>query len=210
MLDPRRLRLLRDVARTGSIAGAAQRDGCTAAAASQQLAALERQTGVPLLERGARSVRLTEAGRVLVEHADRVLSELDSAEQALLAVAGLRGGRLRVAAFGTAASFTVPALAAFQRHHAEVELSFVELEPDEAVPAVREGEVDLAVTHQYAQLPKPDLRGLRQAPLRRERLLLAVPPSLRPGDPGRCGCGTSPRRGGSRPAPWPGSRPWWS
>ncbi|MBK1789122.1 LysR substrate-binding domain-containing protein [Prauserella cavernicola] len=182
MLDPRRLRLLRDVAATGSIAGAAQRDGCTAAAASQQLAALERQTGVTLLERGARSVRLTEAGRVLAEHAGRVLSELDSAEQALLAVAGLRGGRLRVSAFGTAAGFTVPALAAFQRHHPAVELTFVELEPEQAVPAVHAGEVDIAVTHQYSQLPKPDLRGLRQTPLRSERLLLAVPPSLRPGD----------------------------
>ncbi|PRX51033.1 molybdate transport repressor ModE-like protein [Prauserella shujinwangii] len=184
MLDPRRLRLLRDVARTGSIAGAAQRAGCTAAAASQQLAALERHTGVPLLERGARSVRLTEAGRVLAERADRVLAELDGAEQALLSVAGLRGGRLRVAAFGTAAGFTVPALAAFRRRHPDVELTFLELEPDEAVPAVRAGDVDLAVTHQYAQLPKPDLRGLRQTALRSERLLLAVPPSLRPGSGG--------------------------
>ncbi|WP_199431924.1 LysR substrate-binding domain-containing protein [Qaidamihabitans albus] len=184
MLDPRRLRLLRDVTRTGSIAGAAQRAGCTAAAASQQLAALERDTGVSLLERGPRSVRLTEAGRVLAEHADRVLVELDGAEQALLAVAGLRGGRLRVAAFGTAAGFAVPALGTFRRRHPGVEVTFVELEPDEAVPAVRAGEVDLAVTHQYARLPKPDLRGLRQTALRSERLLLAVPPSLRPGDDG--------------------------
>lgn len=180
MLELRRLGLLRDVARTGSIAGAAQLAGRTAAAVSQQLAALERELGVALLERGPRSVRLTEAGRVLAEHADRVLTEADSAVQAVLRVAGLHGGRVRVAAFGTAAGFTVPALASFARSSPEVELSFVELEPEESVPAVRAGEVDVAVTHQYARLPPPDLRGLRQTPLRRDRLLLALPPSLAP------------------------------
>lgn len=182
MLDPRRLRLLREVAATGSIAGAARRAGCTAAAASQQLAALELDTGTALLERGARSVRLTEAGSVLVEHAARVLAELDSAEQAVLAVAGLRGGRLRVSAFATAVRFAVPALAAFRRRHPDVRVSFVEVEPEEAVPAVRVGEIDLAVTHQYAGMTTPDLRGLRQVRLRRDRLVLAVPPSLRPAD----------------------------
>ncbi len=181
MLELRRLGLLRDVARTGSIAGAAQLAGRTAAAVSQQLAALERELGVALLERGPRSVRLTEAGRVLAGHADRVLTEADSAVQAVLRVAGLHGGRVRVAAFGTAASFTVPALASFTRSSPGVELSFVELEPEESVPAVRAGEVDVAVTHQYARLPPPDLRGLRQTPLRRDRLLLALPPSLAPG-----------------------------
>ncbi len=180
MLELRRLGLLRDVARTGSIAAAAQLAGRTAAAVSQQLAALERELGVALLERGPRSVRLTEAGRVLAEHADRVLTEADSAVQAVLRVAGLHGGRVRVAAFGTAAGFTVPALASFARSSPEVELSFVELEPEESVPAVRAGEVDVAVTHQYARLPPPDLRGLRQTPLRRDRLLLALPPSLAP------------------------------
>ncbi|EHR60700.1 LysR family transcriptional regulator [Saccharomonospora cyanea] len=180
MLELRRLGLLRDVARTGSIAGAAQLAGRTAAAVSQQLAALERELGVALLERGPRSVRLTDAGRVLAEHADRVLTEADSAVQAVLRVAGLHGGRVRVAAFGTAAGFTVPALASFARSSPEVELSFVELEPEESVPAVRAGEVDVAVTHQYARLPPPDLRGLRQTPLRRDRLLLALPPSLAP------------------------------
>ncbi|MEY7973748.1 LysR family transcriptional regulator [Saccharomonospora xinjiangensis] len=184
MLDLRRLGFLRDVARTGSIAGAAQLAGRTAAAVSQQLAALERDLGVTLLERGPRSVRLTDAGRVLAEHADRMLTEADSAEQAVRRVAGLRGGRVRVAAFGTAARFTVPALAAFRRAAPGVELSFVELEPEESVHAVRSGEVDVAVTHQYAQLPPPDLRGLRQTPLREDRLLLALPPSRSPADDG--------------------------
>ncbi|MET9800367.1 LysR family transcriptional regulator [Streptomyces sp. NPDC006368] len=183
MLDPRRLRLLRDVARTGSIAGAAEQAGCTASAASQQLSALERDIGIALLERSPRSVRLTEAGRILVEHTDRVLAELEAAVQAVRAAAGLQGGQLRVAAFSSAGThLVVPALRAFRRLHPEVRLSFMELEPEEAVPAVSAGDVDLAVTHQYEQLPRPDLRGLRQDLLHRDPLLLAVPPHLRPAE----------------------------
>ncbi|MEU2155233.1 LysR substrate-binding domain-containing protein [Streptomyces sp. NPDC019396] len=179
MLDPRRLSLLRDVARTGSIAGAAQRAGCTASAASQQLSALEQELGVALLERSARSVRLTEAARVLVEHTHRVLAELDDAARAVHAVSGLRGGSLRVAAFSTAATtLVVPALVAFRQRHGEVRLSFAEAEPEDAIPAVAAGDLDLAVTHQYGHLPRPDLSGLRQALLHHDRLLLAVPPHL--------------------------------
>ncbi|WP_093804396.1 LysR family transcriptional regulator [Streptomyces sp. Wb2n-11] len=179
MLDPRRLRLLQYVARTGSIAGAAEQAGCTPSAASQQLSALERDLGTALLERSARSVRLTEAGRVLVEHSGRVLDELDAAEQAVLDVAGLRGGQLRLAAFSSATNLIVPALRSFRQLHPQIRLSLVELEPEEAIPAVAGGEIDLAVTHQYKQLPRPDLRGLRQHLLDSDQLLLAVPPHLR-------------------------------
>ncbi|MFJ3231092.1 LysR family transcriptional regulator [Streptomyces sp. NPDC086787] len=179
MLDPRRLGLLRDVARTGSIAGAAQRAGCTASAASQQLSALEKELGVALLERSPRSVRLTEAGRVLVDHTHRVMAELDSAAKAVHAVSGLRSGQVRVAAFSTAGtSLVVPALLAFRRRHPEVCVSFTEAEPEDAIPAVAAGDLDLAVTHQYDHLPEPDLRGLRQTLLHRDRLQLAVPPHL--------------------------------
>ncbi|WP_370369384.1 LysR family transcriptional regulator [Catenulispora sp. GP43] len=92
MLNTRRLSLLRDIDRTGTIAGAAQLAGCTPSAASQQISALEQELGINLLERYSRSVRLTEAGRVLVEHAHRVFAELDAAETAVRAVSGLRGG----------------------------------------------------------------------------------------------------------------------
>ncbi|GAA4947212.1 LysR family transcriptional regulator [Actinoplanes utahensis] len=176
MLDPRRLALLRDVAETGTIAAAATRAGCTAAAASQQLSALERDIGAALLERSARSVRLTEAGRVLAEHAGRLLAALDEAERAARDVAGLRGGTIRVAAFATAGtSFVIPALTEFRRRHPEIELRFSELESDQALPGVRSGTIDLAVTHEYAPLSRPDLRGLGQRPLYREPMLLAVP-----------------------------------
>jgi DNA-binding transcriptional LysR family regulator len=186
MLDPRRLSLLRDVAATGTIAAAAERAGCTAAAASQQLAALERDLGAGLLERSARSVRLTEAGRVLAEHAGRLLSSLADAERAVRDVAGLRGGTIRIAAFATAAiSFVIPALTVFRRRHPDVEVRFTELESAEALPEVRAGTVDLAVTHEYAPLSRPDLHGLEQRALYREPMLLAVPRSLEPAGTGK-------------------------
>ncbi|MFF1413165.1 LysR family transcriptional regulator [Streptomyces sp. NPDC058289] len=96
MLDPRKLKLLVEVARTGTIAGAALRADVTASAASQQLSALERQAGCSLLERSGRSVRLTAAGHTLVSHATRVLAEIEAAEEALRDIAGLRDGQLRV------------------------------------------------------------------------------------------------------------------
>jgi len=179
VLDPRRLVLLRDVAVTGTIAGAAARAGCTAAAASQQLLALERDVGAALLERSARSVRLTEAGRVLAEHAEPVLASLTEATRAVRDVAGLRAGTVRVAAFATAGtSFVIPALTAFRRRYPDVELHFTELESDEALPRVRAGDIDLAVTHEYTPLSRPNLRGLSQRPLYREPLLLAAPRRL--------------------------------
>ncbi|MFK4190252.1 LysR family transcriptional regulator [Streptomyces sparsogenes] len=179
MLNTRRLGLLRDLVRTGTIAGAAQMAGCTPSAASQQLSALEQEVGVALLERSARSVRLTEAGRVLVEHAHRVFVELEAAEAAVRAVSGLRGGRIRVAAFNSVATgLIVPTLMAFRRRHKDVSMTFTEAEPETSMPAVANGDLDLAVTHEYGRLPKPDLHGLRQVLLHRDRLLLAVPPHL--------------------------------
>ncbi|MER7705969.1 LysR family transcriptional regulator [Kitasatospora sp. NPDC097605] len=179
MLNTRRLSLLRDLVRTGTIAGAAQLAGCTPSAASQQLSALEQELGIALLERSTRSVRLTDAGRVLVEHAHRVFAELDAAEAAVHAVAGLRGGRIRVAAFNSVATgLVVPALMAFRQRHKDVRMTFTEAEPELSMPAVANGDLDLAVTHEYGRLPKPDLRGLRQVLLHRDRLVLAVPPHL--------------------------------
>jgi DNA-binding transcriptional LysR family regulator len=180
MLDADKLRVLAVLARTGTIARTAEQLGCTAAAASQQLTRLEREVNAALLERSARSVRLTEAGRVLAEHAERILIQLDTAERAVTAVADGSGGRLRVAAFATACTIVVPALAAFRRRHTGVDLSFTEMEPEEALPAVRDGHIDLAVTHHYAQFPPPDMRGLHPAELHDEALLLAAPPQLAP------------------------------
>src|SRR5215204_5756747 len=106
MLDVRRMRVLREVAVQGSFSAAAESLSFTQSAVSQQIAALERETGTILVQRSARGVRLTEAGEALVRHADAVLSRLAEAEAELEAIAGLRGGRLRMAAFATSCSRT--------------------------------------------------------------------------------------------------------
>src|SRR5918999_341238 len=96
MLDVKRLRVLREVAAESSFSAAAQKLGYTQSAVSQQIAALEREAGAMLIERNPRGIRLTDAGEALVRHADGILARLAEAEAELEAIAGLRGGRLRL------------------------------------------------------------------------------------------------------------------
>src|SRR5919201_7070926 len=155
MLDVKRLRVLREVAQQGSFSAAAEALGYTQSAVSQQIAALERETGSTLLVRTARGVRLTDAGRALVEHSDGILARVAAAEQELEAIAGLRGGRVRLASFSTAGSTLVPlAIARFSRQHPGVELSLVEAEPEEAIPGLKAGELDVALLFEYSSLPR--------------------------------------------------------
>src|ERR1700760_2433 len=98
MLDVRRMRVLREVAVRGSSSAAAEALSFTQSAVSQQIAALEREAGTVLVQRSARGVRLTEAGEALVRHADAILARLAEAEAEPEAIAGLRGGRLRLGA----------------------------------------------------------------------------------------------------------------
>src|SRR3954463_1143605 len=98
MLDVRRMRVLREVAVRGSFSAAAEALSFTQSAVSQQIAALERETGAVLVERSARGVRLTDAGRPPARHTDAILARLSEAESELEAIAGLRGGRVRMAA----------------------------------------------------------------------------------------------------------------
>src|SRR5829696_6399044 len=126
MLDVRRLKVLREVAARGSFSAAAETLSFTQSAVSQQVAALERESGTKLVERGARGVRLTEAGRALVEHADAILARLEDAEEELAAIAGLRGGRLRIASFQSAGATLVPrALGEFHKRFPDIELAVV-------------------------------------------------------------------------------------
>src|SRR5918997_2049924 len=123
MLDPRRLKVLREVATRGSFSGAAEALSYTQSAVSQQIAALEREAGVTLVHRGPRGIRLTEAGDTLVRHADAILTRITDAETELEAIAGLRGGRLRLATFPTAGAPLIPlAVAAFHERHPGIDL----------------------------------------------------------------------------------------
>lgn len=147
MLDVRRMRVLREVAQKGSFSGAAESLSFTQSAVSQQIAALEREAGTVLVQRSARGVRLTDAGEAVVRHADAILARLGEAEAELEAIAGLRGGRLRMAAFESAASSIMPpAIAAFSKRHPAVELSMALLEPEDSLPQLRAGELDLIIT----------------------------------------------------------------
>src|SRR3954467_4147176 len=133
MLDVKRLRVLREVAAQGSFSAAADALSFTQSAVSQQVAALEREAGAKLVERGARGIRLTPAGQALVTHADAILARLDDAEQELAAIAGLKGGRLRTAGFQSAGATLVPrALTEFHRRHPDVDLSATTAELNEA------------------------------------------------------------------------------
>src|SRR5438876_852958 len=174
MLSPSRLRILSEVARRGSFSAAAQALAYTQSAVSQQIAALETQTGVKLLERHARGVRLTAAGHTLVRHAEGILAGLDAAEAALSAVAGLRGGRLRMASFPTAGATLMPlAIATFRAAYPDVELTLAEGEPEEIVPRLRAGELDLALLFDFAgETALGD--GMRQAELLEDPMYLAL------------------------------------
>jgi DNA-binding transcriptional LysR family regulator len=154
MLDVRRMKVLREVAARGSFSAAAEALSFTQSAVSQHIAALERECGTKLVERGPRGVRLTDAGEALVSHADAILARLDCAEEELAAIAGLRGGRLRLACFQSAGATLVPrAVAVFHERHPDVELGMVEAEPDVASERLRSGEIDLALVYDFEPIP---------------------------------------------------------
>jgi DNA-binding transcriptional LysR family regulator len=147
MLDVRRLRVLREVATHGSFSSAAEALSYTQSAVSQQIAALEREASARLVERSARGVTLTDAGRALVAHADVILARLADAEEELQAIAGLRGGRLRLAAFTSACAALMPQVVArFRERHPGVELSLCPADPGDALRLLRGGESDIAVS----------------------------------------------------------------
>src|SRR4051794_3733946 len=146
MLDVRRLRVLREVAAHGSFSAAAEALAFTQPAVSRQIATLEAEAGARLVERGARGIRLTPAGELLLEHAEVILDRLAAAEHQLDALSGLDGGRLRVGAFPTANATLIPlALTAFDAEYPSVCLTLSECTTSEAGPPLAAGGADLAV-----------------------------------------------------------------
>jgi DNA-binding transcriptional LysR family regulator len=151
MLNVTRLKVLKEVAYHGSFSAAATALSYTQSAVSQQVATLEAETGMTLLERHPRGVSLTAAGQTLVGHAEGILARLDAAEASLSAISGLRGGRLRVASFPTAGATLMPlAIATFRSSYPDVELTLAEGEPEAIVPRLRAGELDLALLFEFA------------------------------------------------------------
>ncbi|HTR72569.1 MAG TPA: LysR substrate-binding domain-containing protein [Solirubrobacteraceae bacterium] len=152
MLNVNRLRILKEVAYRSSFSAAADALSYTQSAVSQQIAALEAETGMTLIERRTRGVGLTAAGQTLLGHAEGILAGVEAAEDALDSIAGLRGGRLRMASFPTAGATLMPlAIATFRERHPAVELNLAEGEPEEVVPRLRAGELDLALLFEFEE-----------------------------------------------------------
>jgi DNA-binding transcriptional LysR family regulator len=154
MLNVTRIGVLRAVARHGSFSGAADALGYTQPAVSRQIATLEAETGAVLVTRAANGARLTDAGEVLVRHSEVIFAALDEAENELKAVLGLEAGRLRLATFSSAAASIVPlAIARFRAIHPGVELVVEMMEPEDSIPRLRCGELDIALGNDAEPVP---------------------------------------------------------
>ncbi len=157
MLDVRRLRVLREVAAHGSFSAAAESLAFTQPAVSRQIATLEAEAGTRLVERSARGVRLTQAGELLVGHADAILDRLGVAQTQLDALNSLEGGRLHIGATATANSTLIPlAIRAFDEEFPEVQLRLDEAVSSELIDRVAAGDLDLAIVanaRRYGELP---------------------------------------------------------
>ncbi|MBO2452209.1 LysR family transcriptional regulator [Actinomadura barringtoniae] len=173
MLDTRRMRLLRELSVHGTVTATAEALHLTGPAVSQQLAALEREAGMPLLEKQGRRLRLTAAGSLLVEHAEVILGGLAAAEADLEALRGGGRGVVRIAAFPSAARVLMPRV--WRRLANDLELHLTDREPGPAVEALRQRDADVAVVHAYSLLPRELPPGCEQHRVMDDPVLLALP-----------------------------------
>jgi molybdate transport repressor ModE-like protein len=179
-VDSHALRIVHSISEFGSITAAARSLGYSQPAVSQHLKRLEARLGMPLVTKSGRGVRLTEAGRILARHAATVTQALDAAAGELSDLAGLRSGRVTLAAFPSASATVVPTLLrGLALRHPGVQLNYVEAEPPEAVRAVRDRTADLAITFSYtgdqADPHRQSAQGLTVVPLWRDEMLVVVP-----------------------------------
>ncbi len=176
MIDPRRLRVLQAVVTGGSVAAAAQALHLTPPAVSQQLQALERETGASLIDRSGRQVTLTAAGRLLAEHGERIAAQLRQAERDLAELTGRVAGPVRLAAFQSVMSpLIAPALRKLADTHPAIHPSVAERYGPDVAADLRRGDLDIVLTEydvSCAPLHEPGL-GLRR--LAFDPYLLVVP-----------------------------------
>ncbi len=177
MIDLRRLRVLREVHVRGTLHAAAQALGYTPSAVSQQLSALEREAGAPLLERVGRNVRLTEAGQVLVRHADTLLEGMEAATAEVAAVtAGRLAGVVRVAAFQSAfLRIVAPTVRALGERHPAIRVEATEAEVEQAVPELRLHQLDIVVGDEYEAQPRVIHPEFEREVALRERINIVLP-----------------------------------
>ncbi|HEV2638669.1 MAG TPA: LysR substrate-binding domain-containing protein [Actinocrinis sp.] len=176
MLDLSRLRVLVAVAREGSVTAAAEALHYAQPSVSHQLAKLEAEVGVPLLQRMGRGIRLTDAGRLLVDRAELILAQVEAVSAELDELAGLRTGRVRLSAFPSAlATLVPPAAALVTAQHPGIELALSEAEPPEALGALRTNDVDVALIFDHGDQSRHDRRDVTMTPLLEEPLYVVSP-----------------------------------
>ncbi|MEU9607281.1 LysR family transcriptional regulator [Streptomyces sp. NPDC048057] len=176
MIDPRRLRILRAVADHRTVTAAAAALYLTPSAVSQQLSALEQETGHALLIRGGKGVRLTPAGEILLTHTHAVLAQLERAEAELAAYAGGASGEVSVVAFATGiAEVVAPAIGLLATDHPGIRVRVRDAEGDESLPLVLDGAADLAVAVEYRGAPGVDDPRLSRVRLHAEPFDAVLP-----------------------------------
>lgn len=179
MFDLTRLRLFRELARRGTMIAVAEAFGMTSSAVSQHLAMLERESGMRLLERLGRGVRLTPEGRRLAEHAEAILRTVELAEQDLKA-ADRPGGRVEIATFSSYARWRLlPAIDRLRQRLPAFRAVIHEREPADGIEAVRRGDCQLAVSFSYTLVPREIDPELVVLPVADEPVVLALPPAWR-------------------------------
>lgn len=178
MLNVQRLVLLYELERRGTLAAVARALSYSPSAVSQQLAQLEREAGVALTEPVGRGVRLTEAGRILVDHARVAIAALEDAETALAVAQGRVGGRLQVASFQTVLLSLLPAaLDALERDHPELRVDIAQREADAAMSGLLTGGFDVVLGEEYPGEPFRVRPDMHRVDLGADEVLLAVPTS---------------------------------
>ena len=176
MLELRRLRLLHELHARGTIAAVADALRFTPSAVSQQLAVLEREAGLALLEQSGRGVRLTDAALVLVGHAEALLERAELAEAELAAATGSVAGRGRIACFQSVAlRLAVPAMRALAQEAPGLRCELVEAEPEESLPALALGDVDLVLADEWEHQAHSRPAGVTRHDLHREPVHLVLP-----------------------------------
>jgi DNA-binding transcriptional LysR family regulator len=176
MIDLRRLRALRELADRGTIAATADALHLTPSAVSQQLAALEREVGQPLLEPNGRSVRLTSAATAVLAHADALFSEVERMDATLAALAGGAVGAVRIGAFSTGIrGLVVPAVALLRERTPGLRPVVQDIEAPEVFDAIALGNLDLGVSMEHTRAPARDDERFARFDLMRDVLDVALP-----------------------------------
>ncbi|KUI27274.1 LysR family transcriptional regulator [Mycobacterium sp. IS-1742] len=181
MFDVRRLVVLREVVRCGSLSAAAMSLSYTTSAVSQQITALERDIGAKLLERGPTGARATAAGTRLLEHSDVILGAVTAAERDLARLATAAPDTLRVASFASAAATILPrVIARLQHEHPATAIELLTADPDDAVALLGDG-ADAAMVTEVPGEP-PEFRGVHTVPVYDDEFFVVLPRAHRLAD----------------------------